>query len=119
MLRLLASRVHTMFAVLLLPNPIRTDKQKTAAASLRHYFLVLRVVVAHYMLCTIQAASQSAEQKGLPMMLPVIGAKPVQWCVQLDDVGAKENIVAHLEGTEIWVRVTEMGLHCDSAEMHT
>lgn len=38
------------------------------------------------------------------MGLPVIGSKPVQWGVQLDDVCAKENIIAHLEETEMQVR---------------
>lgn len=32
-------------------------------------------------------------------MLPVVSPKPVEWCVELDDVGAKEDKVPHLEGT--------------------
>lgn len=30
------------------------------------------------------------------LVSPVVGSEPVQWCVQLDDVGAKENIVSNL-----------------------
>lgn len=30
------------------------------------------------------------------LISPVVGSEPVQRCVQLDDVGAKENIVSNL-----------------------
>lgn len=30
------------------------------------------------------------------LISPVVGSEPVQWRVQLDDVGAKENIVSNL-----------------------
>lgn len=32
--------------------------------------------------------------------LPVVGSKPVEWSVQLDDVGAKKNKVSNLERSQ-------------------
>lgn len=35
-------------------------------------------------------------QGGRTLVSPVVGPEPVQRCVQLDDVGAKEDVVSNL-----------------------